>query len=47
MVSAAHQGLNPDARIYQDDMSAQSFEGAHRGRMCVYASIGMSECACI
>ena len=31
-------------RKFQDDMSAQSFEGAHRGRVCVFAFIGVSVC---
>jgi hypothetical protein len=31
----------------QDDMPAQSFEGAHRGRVCVCAFIGVSVCAYI
>ena len=34
-------------RKSQDDMPAQSFGGAHRGRVCVYAFIGMSVCAFI
>ena len=34
-------------RKSQDDMSAQSLGGAHRGRVCVCAFIGMSVCVCI
>jgi hypothetical protein len=34
-------------RKFQDDMLAQSFGGAHRGRVCVCAFIGVSVCACI
>ena len=34
-------------RKTQDDMPAQSFEGAHRDRMCMCAFIRMSVCACI
>ena len=32
---------------FQDDMPAQSFGCAHRGRMCMCAFIGVSVCACI
>ena len=34
-------------RKSQNDMSAQSLGGAHRGRVCVYAFIGVSVCVCI
>ena len=34
-------------RKSQDDMPAQSFGGAHRGRVCVCAFIGVSVCTCI
>ena len=29
------------------DPSAQSLGGAHRGRVCVHTSIGMSVCMCL
>ena len=34
-------------RKFQDDIPTQSFGGAHRGRVCVCAFIGVSVCACI
>ena len=34
-------------RKSQDDMPAQSLRDAQRGRVCVYAFIGVSVCACI
>jgi hypothetical protein len=33
--------------ISRSDLPAQSFEGAHRGRVCVCAFIGMSAYACM
>jgi hypothetical protein len=33
--------------ISRPDLPAQSFGGAHRGRVCVCAFIGVSVCACI
>ena len=32
---------------FQDDMPAQSFGCAHRGRMCMCVFIEVSVCACI